>query len=240
MRLKDNSRRGDRTIFFLKFWLILIVVVLVQANISIEIPNHLPPLPETTEGMNKDTILQLYHTARRLYYLIMANLVLMVGAIVMTFVTYALCFVYRILWFYRAIKNLRCLTKTTFSPNVAIICTALLPVIGLIPDVFILWDIARRQQKLLDKRGIQYTPVTRCNLVIFFVFALVGIVIAAELTEIAVSWPGCFVACAAFIGLMISWLRVLRPCVEQGNMLYQLQQKEIVRAKEDETQHEHS
>lgn len=50
--MKDNSWRGARTIFFLKFMYILIVVVLVLANISFELPKHLPP---ATSGMDKDT-----------------------------------------------------------------------------------------------------------------------------------------------------------------------------------------
>ena len=46
-------------------------------------------------------------------------------------------------------------------------------------------------------------------------------------TKAVLTWPGCFAACATFIGIMVSYLRVLRPCVEQGNMLYQLQQEII-------------
>ena len=148
------------------------------------------------------------------------------------FVVFWLFFVYWILWLYRAIRNLRCLTTTTFSPNVAVVCSVLLPYIGHIFDVFILRDIARRQQKLLDGRGIRYTPVTGRDLVIFLAFILVGIVVA--FAEIADSWSGCFAACAAMVGLMVSYLRVLRPCVEQGNMLYKLHEEDVLRAKVDE------
>ena len=78
--LEDNSKRGARAIFFLKFLYILIIVGLVLANISIELPKHLPP--EAAEGMDKETILQLYHAVRRIYYLEIANIILMFGAIV--------------------------------------------------------------------------------------------------------------------------------------------------------------
>lgn len=222
-RLEDNSKRGARAIFFLKFLYILIIVGLVLANISIELPKHLPP--EAAEGMDKETILQLYHAVRRIYYLEIANIILMFGAIVTSVIIAGVFLVYLILWLYRAIKNLRCLTKTTFSPKAAIISTVLSALIGHIIDVLILWDIARQQQKLLDERGIQYTPVSKRDLTIFFVFLILVNVLLY--IEIAVSWPGCFAACAAIIGLILSWLRVLRPCVEQGNMLYQLQQEII-------------
>lgn len=226
--MKNNSWRGARTMFFLKFMYILIVVVLVLANISIELPNHLPP---ATRGMDKDTILQLYHIARRIYYLIIANAYLMFGTLAVCIVMAGVFYVYRILWLYRAIKNIRCFTKTFFSPIVAIVCSAI-PYIGIYFDVFILRDITRRQQKLLDEQGIQYTPVPRRDLATLFVFQLLcAIVLGAEIAD---SWPGCFVACTVIVATMLNWLHVLRPCVEQGNTLYQLQQEEIIRTKLEE------
>ena len=224
-RLEDNSWRGARVIFFLKFLYVLIIIVLVLANISNELPNHLPP---AVKGMDKDTILQLYHIARRIYYLIKADVVLMFGTIVVSFVMAGIFFVYWILWLYRAIKNLRGVTKTFFSPVAAVVCSAL-PGIGYLIGVFILWDIARRQQKLLDERGIQYTPVAKRDLVILFIFLLLCCVVLD--VDVALTWSGCFVACTVIIGTMLNWLHVLRPCVEQGNMLYQLQQEVINRAK---------
>ena len=221
VRLEDNSRRGARAMFFLKFLYIIIVVFLVLCNTVIQVTGYM------ASGAVTDA-----DTARHLYYLFLAALVPMIGTMAVCFVVFWLFFVYWILWLYRAIKNLRCLTTTTFSPNVAVVCSVLLPYIGHIFDVFILRDIARRQQKLLDGRGIQYTPVTRRDLVIFFAFILVGIVVA--FAEIADSWSGCFAACAAMVGLMVSCLRVLRPCVEQGNMLYKLHEEDVLRAKVDE------
>jgi uncharacterized Tic20 family protein len=132
--------------------------------------------------------------------------------------------VYWILWLYRAVKNLRCLTKTFFSPAAALVCT-ILPDIGYFIGIFILWDIARRQQKLLDVLGIQYTPVARRDLVLFVIFLLLANIVAYE--GIVATRPGCFAMCASIIGIMVTWLRVLRPCVEQGNKLYQLQQEVI-------------
>lgn len=221
MRLEDNSWRGARTIFFLKFFFILIVVVLVLANICIEITGYM------ASGAVTDS-----DTARHFSRLFLADMVPLIGTMAVCFVVFWIYIIYWVLWLHRAIKNLRCLTKTTFSPNVAVICSVFLPYIGHLFDIFILRDIARRQQKLLDERGIQYTPVTRRDLVIFFFFILAGIVVA--LAEVAGSWPGCFAACATIIGLMVSCLRVLRPCMEQGNMLYRLHEEDVLRAKVDE------
>ena len=230
-RLEDNSWRGARAIFFLKFLYILIIVILVLSNIGVEIIDQLPPAP--SEDADKESIIQFHHTVRQLYHLLMADLIPMFGTIFVWVVMWVLFNVYWILWLYRAIKNLRCLTKTFFSPVAAVVCSAL-PGIGYLIGVFILWDIARRQQKLLNERGIQYKPVSKRVLVIFFVFLLLGNIVV--IAEVAGTWPGCFAACATTIGIMVSWLHVLRPCVEQGNMLYQLQQKEIIRAKlEDST-----
>lgn len=219
-RQEDNSRRGARTIFFLKFFYILIVVILVLSNIGVEIIDQLPPAP--SEDADKESIIQFHHTVRQLYHLLMAALIPMFGTIFVWVVMWVLFNVYWILWLYHAIKNLRCLTKTFFSPVAAVVCSAL-PDIGYLIGVFILWDIARRQQKLLNERGIQYKPVSKRDLVIFFVFLLLGNIVV--IAEVAGTWPGCFAASATTIGIMVSWLRVLRPCVEQGNMLYQLQQE---------------
>ena len=229
MRLKDNSRRGARTIFFLKFWLILIVVVLVLGIAGMEIGRYMA----NADGNDADTARLLYY----LYYLSIAIIVLIIASLVVSALIGVLFSIYWPSWLDKALTNLRCLTKTFFSPSVATVCAAI-PDIGYLIGIFILWDIARRQQKLLDVLGIQYTPVARRDLVLFVVFLLLANIVAYE--GIVATRPGCFAMCASIIGLMTSWLRVLRPCVEQGNTLYQLQQKEIVRAKEDETQHEHS
>ena len=83
---------------------------------------------------------------------------------------------------------------------------------------------------LLDERGIQFSPVTKRNLVIFLVFLILGNIMVSE--DITGSWPGFLAAFAVIIGIMLSWLHVLRPCVEQGDKLYQLQQEETIHAKD--------
>jgi uncharacterized Tic20 family protein len=229
VRLEDNSRRGARAMFFLKFWYIISIVALVLCNVGIEITHQFPPA--AFEGMDKAAVMQFYYAVQRLYRLFMADMTVMLGALVVSALMGVLFSVYWILWLYRAVKNLRCLTKTFFSPAAALVCP-ILPDIGYFIGIFILWDIARRQQKLLDGRGIQYTPVTRRAVAIFIVFMLLGNIVVYE--EVGATWPGCFAACASLIGIMVSWLRVLRPCVEQGNMLYKLHEEDVLRAKVDE------
>ncbi len=215
-RLEDNSRRGARTIFFLKFWLILIVVVSVLGIAGMEIGRYMA----NADGNDADTARLLYY----LYYLSIAIIVLMFASLVVSALIGVLFSIYWPSWLDKALTNLRCLTKTTFSPGVATVCAAI-PDIGYLIGIFILWDIARRQQKLLDVLGIQYTPVARRDLVLFVIFLLLANIVAYE--GIVATRPGCFAACASIIGIMVTWLRVLRPCVEQGNKLYQLQQEVI-------------
>ena len=215
-RLEDNSQRGARTIFFLKFWLILMVVLLVLCKVCTEIAGYMA----NADGNDADTARLLYY----LYCLSIANIVLIIGTMVAWFVMFCLFSSYWPSWLDHALTNLRCLTKTTFSPSVAIVCAAI-PDIGYLIGIFILWDIARRQQKLLDVLGIQYTPVARRDLVLFVIFLLLANIVAYE--GIVATRPGCFAMCASIIGIMVTWLRVLRPCVEQGNKLYQLQQEVI-------------
>ena len=188
------------------------------SNIGLEITDSMQNVSVT----NKDTI-------RRLYYLLMTDLIPMVGATVVCILMFWLFFIYLILWIHRAVKNLRYLTKTFFSPVAAVVCTAL-PDIGFFISGFVLWDIARHQQMLLNERGIQFSPVTKRNLVIFLVFLILGNIMASE--NITGSWPGFLAAFAVIIGIMLSWLRVLRPCVEQGDKLYHLQQEETIHAKD--------
>ena len=197
-----------------------------MANVAIVIADHLPAVDKS---MDKETILQFYHTLRRMYHLMMADIIPMFGAMFVSAVMWVLFNVYWILWLHRAVKNLRCLTKTFFSPVAAVVCTAL-PDIGFFISGFVLWDIARHQQMLLDERGIQFSPVTKRNLVIFLVFLILGNIMVSE--NITGSWPSFLAAFAVIIGIMLSWLRVLRPCVEQGNMLYQLQQEIINHTKD--------
>ena len=215
-RLEDNSRRGARTIFFLKFWLILIVVVLVLGIAGMEIGRYMA----NADGNDADTARFLYY----LYYLTIVNIVLTIGSSIAGFVSFFLFSVYWTSWLDKALTNLRCLTKTFFSPSVATVCAAI-PDIGYLIGIFILWDIARRQQKLLDVLGIQYTPVARRDLVLFVIFLLLANIVAYE--GVVATRPGCFAACASLIGIVVTWLRVLHPCVEQGNTLYQLQQEII-------------
>lgn len=215
-RLEDNSRRGARTIFFLKLWLILMVVLSVLCIVGMEIGRYMA----NADGNDADTARLLYY----LYYLTIVNIVLTIGSLIAGFVTFFLFSIYWPSWLDHALTNLRCLTKTTFSPTIAILCAAI-PDIGYLIGIFILWDIARRQQKLLDVLGIQYTPVAKRDLVLFVIFLLLANIVAYE--GIVATRPGCFAMCASIIGIMVTWLRVLRPCVEQGNMLYQLQQEII-------------
>lgn len=215
-RLEDNSRRGARTMFFLKLWLILMVVVLVLGIAVMEIAGYMA----NADGNDADTARLLYY----LYYLSIAIIVLMIASSVIGALMGVLFSIYWPSWLDKALTNLRCLTKTFFSPSVATVCAAI-PDIGYLIGIFILWDIARRQQKLLDVLGIQYTPVARRDLVLFVVFLLLANIVAYE--GIVATRPGCFAMCASIIGIMVTWLRVLRPCVEQGNKLYQLQQEVI-------------
>ncbi|SOE54588.1 hypothetical protein SAMN05720781_0783 [Fibrobacter sp. UWT3] len=202
--------------FFLKLWLILIVVCMVLCIIAMEIGRYMA----NADGNDADTARLLYN----LYYLLIANIVLIIASLVVSALMGVLFSIYWPSWLDRALTNLRCLTKTTFSPGVATVCAAI-PDIGYLIGIFILWDIARRQQKLLDVLGIQYTPVARRDLVLFVIFLLLANIVAYE--GIVATRPGCFAACASIIGIMVTWLRVLRPCVEQGNKLYQLQQEVI-------------
>ena len=204
------------TIFFLKLWLILMVVLSVLCIVGMEIGRYMA----NADGNDADTARLLYY----LYYLTIVNIVLTIGSLIAGFVTFFLFSIYWPSWLDHALTNLRCLTKTTFSPTIAILCAAI-PDIGYLIGIFILWDIARRQQKLLDVLGIQYTPVAKRDLVLFVIFLLLANIVAYE--GIVATRPGCFAMCASIIGIMVTWLRVLRPCVEQGNMLYQLQQEII-------------
>ena len=217
-RLEDNSWRGARLRAILKFLYIPFVAVCMLCYIGAVIAGCLQNESITDMG-----------TLRRLYYLCIADLILMLGALVVCLVMIGVFLDYWISWVYHAIKNLRCLTKTFFSPVAAVICS-LLPGLIFFIGAFILWDIARRQQKLLDKLGIQYKPVSKRDLVILFIFVILSCIVFDN-SKAVLTWPGCFAACATFIGIMVSCLRVLRPCVEQGNMLYQLQQEVINRTK---------
>ena len=164
-RLEDNSRRGARTIFFLKLWLILMVVLLVLCIVAMEIAGYMA----NADGNDADTARLLYH----LYYLTIVNIVLIIASSVIGALMGVLFSIYWPSWLDHALTNLRCLTKTTFSPTIAILCAAI-PDIGYLIGIFILWDIARRQQKLLDVLGIQYTPVARRDLVLFVISTFGG------------------------------------------------------------------
>ena len=85
-RLEDNSRRGARTMFFLKLWLILIVVCMVLCIITMEIAGYM----ENADGNDADTARFLYY----LYYLTIVNIVLTIGSSIAGFVSFFLFSVY--------------------------------------------------------------------------------------------------------------------------------------------------
>lgn len=157
--MQDNTKRGNRVLFWIKvifillavFWLQFILVMLGMLFLSED-------LLALIGGM---VIVPILFS-------------LICGAIFFLSI-FAFCVSY-LSWLHRAISNLRLLTKMNFSPMGAVLLTCI-PFIGYFLDYFIFSDMVKSQEKYMQQKGILKERFPKRMLNAWFIASLVLLVL---------------------------------------------------------------
>ena len=130
--MQDNTKRGERTLFWLKVLFVLFIVLFFANN----------AFGESMKSMRQESV------GLAVAYIVY-GLVCGFGFLISS----VMFLVYYFSWLHRAIANLRILTKPDFSPIGAIVLT-LIPVIGFVLHFWIFNDMVVCQEKCMEERGI--------------------------------------------------------------------------------------
>ena len=128
--MQDNTKRGERTLFWLKVLFVLFIVLFFANN----------AFGESMKSMRQESV------GLAVAYIVY-GLVCGFGFLISS----VMFLVYYFSWLHRAIANLRILTKPDFSPIGAIVLT-LIPVIGFVLHFWIFNDMVVCQEKCMEER----------------------------------------------------------------------------------------
>lgn len=132
--MQDNTKRADRVLFWVKVIFILFVVLWVQYVLGvISVIFLFGDLFTVFAGM----------------FCVVLTFCICAG-IFISAITFCISY---LSWLYRAVSNLRLLTKTQFSPAGAVLLTCI-PFIGYFLNYLIFRDLAKNQERYMRQRGI--------------------------------------------------------------------------------------
>ena len=157
--MQDNTKRGERTLFWLKVLFVLFIFLFFANN----------AFGESMKSMRQESVgLGVAYIA----YGFVCGFGFLISSVMFL--------VYYFSWLHRAIANLRILTKPDFSPIGAIVLT-LIPVIGFVLHFWIFNDMVGCQEKCMEERGILKGRFPKKLLVAWF-FATLAVVDAGLAT----------------------------------------------------------
>lgn len=207
--MQDNTKRGERTLFWLKVLFVLFIVLFFANN----------AFGESMKSMRQESV------GLAVAYIVY-GLVCGFGFLISS----VMFLVYYFSWLHRAIANLRILTKPDFSPIGAIILT-LIPVIGFVLHFWIFNDMVVCQEKCMEERGILKGRFPKKLLVAWF-FATLAVVVLmfkhSDMTALNVIQNLFFVTS---IGLYIKFLTFY---IAQERELFQYHTETLFRKRVDE------
>ena len=126
--MQDNTKRGERTLFWLKVLFVLFIFLFFANN----------TFGESMKSMRQESVgLAVAYIA----YGFVCGFGLLISSVMFL--------VYYFSWLHRAIANLRILTKPDFSPIGAIVLT-LIPIIGFVLHFWIFNDMVGCQEKCME------------------------------------------------------------------------------------------
>ena len=182
--MQDNTKRGEKTLFWMK---VLFILFILGSFIN-------PSLKQALEKTQQEMF------ALGIAYFVYC--LIFVFAFLISAVTFV---VYFFSWLHRAIANLRILTKPHFSPVGAIVLT-LIPIIGFVFHFWIFNDMAGCQEKCMEERGLLKERFPRKFLVAWFLATLVFLVFGFMCSNSAVENVIDNLFFVASIGLYIKFL----------------------------------
>ncbi|OWV15140.1 hypothetical protein B7990_14365 [Fibrobacter sp. UWB4] len=207
--MQDNTKRGERTLFWLKVLFVLFIFLFFANN----------TFGESMKSMRQESVgLAVAYIA----YGFVCGFGLLISSVMFL--------VYYFSWLHRAIANLRILTKPDFSPIGAIVLT-LIPIIGFVLHFWIFNDMVGCQEKCMEERGILKGRFPKKLLVAWF-FATLAVVVLmfknSDMTALNVIQNLFFVTS---IGLYIKFLTFY---IAQERELFQYHTETLFRKRVDE------
>ena len=207
--MQDNTKRGERTLFWLKVLFVLFIFLFFANN----------AFGESMKSMRQESV------GLAVAYIVY-GLVCGFGFLISS----VMFLVYYFSWLHRAIANLRILTKPDFSPIGAIVLT-LIPIIGFVLHFWIFNDMVWCQEKCMEERGILKGRFPKKLLVAWF-FATLAVVVLmfknSDMTALNVIQNLFFVTS---IGLYIKFLTFY---IAQERELFQYHTETLFRKRVDE------
>lgn len=168
--MQDNTKRGERVLFWMKVIIVLFFVlrflpVLLFGLLTLAEGNFVQSIMKSTAGF---------------WYLFGICIVISMvfSGFVLLGAFFAFCVRY-LSWLYRAISNLRLLTTTSFSPMGAVLLTCI-PYFGYFLNYFIFRDMVKSQEKYMEQHGIlkKRFPKKILNAWIIVSLVLIAIILA--------------------------------------------------------------
>ncbi len=207
--MQDNTKRGERTLFWLKVLFVLFIFLFFANN----------TFGESMKSMRQESVgLAVAYIA----YGFVCGFGLLISSVMFL--------VYYFSWLHRAIANLRILTKPDFSPIGAIVLT-LIPIIGFVLHFWIFNDMVGCQEKCMEERGILKGRFPKKLLVAWFFTTLAVVVLMfknSDMTVLNVIQNLFFVTS---IGLYIKFLTFY---IAQERELFQYHTETLFRKRVDE------
>ena len=158
----DNAARARRAVHWIRISVILsalVLLVMVIFAVMVEAPFSVFADP------SKDV-------ESSLAFLLFVLLEFVLGAV--TLLVAFLSWIFRMLWMYRSLTNLRVSGSPSVSPLLAVLCN-MIPVLGYVFSFLVFVSMTRRSEKVLVSRSTEFPKVNTRMLVIGLVFSVIAI-----------------------------------------------------------------
>lgn len=219
--MQDNSKRGLRTIFWLKASIVVTAVMGVLAFFVAKF-NY-----EQFQGAADVTAVPGF--TNFIVLLLFSVLVALVWSIAASMGS-----VYWALWIFRSEENLRKFTRTGFSPWGAVFCTLFLtfvPVVGAILDYLIFKDLLDSHEKVLSAKGVEFAPVPRRLLktvLVMYLLCTISWFLPSLGGSVFILSTAVGIACVVFV------IKLVGGVMAYEKQLFEFDQEEVLRKKVDE------
>lgn len=213
-KLLDNTSRGARTLFWMKAFFVLALLIAILGYAIWRYTNGGVLHPSDQAGMAMSMVLCVIG--------------LVVSAIVM-FVVILVLFVCWVSWLFRSTQNLQKLKPCSLPPwLITVLCC--IPFVGQIFHYFVLRYLAKGVRNELDSRNVQYVPVSKTlmNFYLGFTVAATGLASLVATPEIKAIGD-----VFGFVGLAF-YIRVFSAYIELEKILFKVRDEEILRQKVDQ------
>lgn len=213
-KLLDNSVRGARTLFWMKaFFVVSMVVIALGYSIF-----HFTQGPMDSPESQATTAMGMILTVLGLIAAFICMMVVIIALVV-----------YWVKWLFRSTQNLHKLNPSSLEPWLATVLCCI-PFVGQIIHYFVLRNLVKGVQTELDSRNVQYAPVSLTMMNLYLVFTVVAALLASFSGVSEIVFAG---QVLGFVALAL-YIRVFAIYAEQEKLLFKAHEEEVLRQKVDQ------